>query len=74
MTAVELQLNATYAQHPALKPVDEKSQSMMCGKLFISWSRVFKLPQGLPDSKTGDLNCLYEVLVQKEALIIYHLH
>ena len=36
MTAVELQLNATYAQHPALKPVDEKSQSMMCGKLFIS--------------------------------------
>ena len=36
MTAVELHLNGTYAQHPALKPVDEKSQSMMCGKLFIS--------------------------------------
>ena len=47
MAAVELHLNATYAPHSALKSVHEKSQSV--------------LGQGLQDSKTSNLNCLYEV-------------
>ena len=36
MTAVELNLNATYAQHLAVKPVYEKGQYIMGGKLFSS--------------------------------------
>ena len=36
MTAVELNLNATYAQHLAVKPVYEKGEYIMGGKLFSS--------------------------------------
>ena len=57
MAAVELHVNATYyAQHPALKPVYEKSQSVMGGKLFSSYRTVFELAQALQDTKTSDLN------------------
>ena len=42
----------------------------MGGKLFSSYRTVFELAQGLLDFKTGDLNCLYETLVQKEAMTI----
>ena len=34
MAAVELSVNATYAQHPALKSVYEKSQSVMVASYF----------------------------------------
>ena len=68
--AVELHLNPIYAQQLALKSVYEKSQSVIGGKLFTSSRTVFELAQGLRDSKTSDLNCLYEVLVQNEALTI----
>ena len=58
MAAVELQVNATrYAQHSAFKSVYGKSQSVIGDKLFSSRSTVFKLVQGLRDSKTNDLNC-----------------
>ena len=43
----------------------------MNGKLFSSFKTGFKLAQGLQDSKTSDLNCWYEELVQKEALAKY---
>ena len=65
MAPVELNLNATYAQNSALKLVYEKSQYVMGGKLFSSYSTV-QLAQGLWDSKTSNLNCLYEALVLKE--------
>ena len=42
----------------------------MGGKLFSSYRTVFGLGQGLQDSKTSDLNCLYDALVQREALRI----
>ena len=43
-TVVKLHLNVTYyAQHSALKSVDEKSQSVMDGKLFSSYMTVFEL-------------------------------
>ena len=71
MAAVELHVNATYAQHPALKSVYGKIQSVIDGKLFSSYRTLFELAQGLRDSKTCDLNCSYEALVQKEALTIY---
>ena len=71
IAAVELHLNGTYyAQHPALKSVHEKSQSVMAGKLFSSFRTVFELAQSLRDSKTSDLNCSYEAPIQKEALAI----
>ena len=40
----------------------------MGGTLFSFYMTLFKLAQGLRDSKASDLNCLYEALVQKEAL------
>ena len=40
MSAGELNLNAIYAKHPALKSVYEKSQSVMGGKLFSSYSPI----------------------------------
>ena len=44
LTVVKLHLNVTYyAQHFALKSVDEKSQSVMDGKLFSSYMTVFEL-------------------------------
>ena len=52
MVAVELHVNATYyAQHPALKSVFEKSQSVMGGKLFSSYRTRSELAQGLPDDQ-----------------------
>ena len=42
MAAVELPLNATYAQNAALKSVHEKSQSVMGGKLFTYFSASLK--------------------------------
>ena len=42
MAAVELPLNATYAQNAALKSVHEKSQSVMGGKLFTYFSANLK--------------------------------
>ena len=73
MEAVELRLNATYyVQYYALKSVDEKSQSLMGGKLFFFYRTVFELAQGLRNSKISVMNCSYEALVQKEALVIFH--
>ena len=66
MAAVELHV----CQHPALKSVYGKSQSVMGGKLLSSYRTVFELAHGLRDSKTSDLNCSYKVLVQKEVLTI----
>ena len=67
MAAVELYVNATYyAQHPALKSVYEKSYN----KVFSSYRTVFELAHGLRDTKTSDLNCSYEALVQNEAMSI----
>ena len=43
----------------------------MGGKLFPSYRKAFKLVRGLWDSKTSDMNCLYEALVHKEAWTIY---
>ena len=70
MAANELHENATYyAQPPALKPIYEKDQSVIAGKLLSSYRTVFStVPSG--DSKTSDLNGFYKVLVQKEALTI----
>ena len=42
----------------------------MGDKLFSFYRTVFGLRQGLRDLKTSDLNCLYEALVQREALTI----
>ena len=44
----------------------------MGGKLFSSYRPVFELAQSFRDSKTNDLNCSYEALVQKNALTICH--
>ena len=70
MAAVELHVNVTYyAQHPALKSVYGKSQSVIGSKLFSSYRTMFA--QGLWDSETSDImNRSYEALVQKEALTI----
>ena len=69
--AVELHVNATYyAQHPALKSVYGKSQSVIGGKLFSSYRTVFELAQDLQDSKTSDLNCSYDAVFQEETLTI----
>ena len=47
MAAVELHVNATfYAQHPALKSVYGKDQSVIPGKLFFSNRTVYKHRQG----------------------------
>ena len=74
MADVELHLHATYhVQHPALKSDFEKSQSVMDGKLFFSNMTVSELTQSFPDTKTSDLNCLYEAVVQKKALTIRHI-
>ena len=44
MAAVKLNLNATYyAQHVAMKSVDQKTQSVMGSKLFILLRTVFEL-------------------------------
>ena len=47
MAAVELHLNATYAQDPAWKSVYEKNQYVMSGMLFSSYRTGFELVQGL---------------------------
>ena len=53
MAAVELHVNTTYyAQHPALKSVYGKRQSVIGGKLFSSYMTVFELAQGLPQHVT----------------------
>ena len=73
MEAIELHINARYyAQHPALKSVYGKSQSVIGGKLFSSYRTVFELAQEYSDSKTSDFNncSSNEALVQKEALTI----
>ena len=58
MAAVGPHVNATYyAQHPALKSVYGKNQSVIGGKLFPPCKTVFELAQGLRDCKTSDLNC-----------------
>ena len=55
MAAVELHVNATYySQHPALKSVSGKSESVVGGYLSSSYSEP---AQCLQDSKTSDLNC-----------------
>ena len=72
MAAVELHLNTICPQHHALKSVYQKSPYVMGGKLFSSYRTLFKLGQGLWDSKTSDFDCSYEALVQKEALNICH--
>ena len=63
MAGVELHLNASYARHPALKSLSEKIESVIGGKLFSFYRIVSELAQGLQDSKTSHLNCLYEALI-----------
>ena len=73
MEVIELHINAIYyAQHPALKSVYGKSQSVIGGKLFSSCRTVFELAHEYSDSKTSDFNncSSNEALVQKEALTI----
>ena len=73
MEAIELHRNARYyEQHPAIKSVYEKSQSVIGCKLFSSYRAVFELIQEYSDSKTSDFNnCLSnEALAQKEALTV----
>ena len=73
MEAIELHINARYyAQHPALKSVYGKSQSVIGDKLLSSYRTVFKLVQECSDSKTSDFNncSSNEALFQKEALTI----
>ena len=71
IAAIELHVNATYyVQHPALKSVYGKRQSVMRSKLYSSYRTVFELAQGFWDSKTIALNGSYEVPLQKEALTI----
>ena len=43
-----------------------KSQSVIAGKLFFSYRTVFGLAQGLLDSKTSHLNCLYKAPEKKQ--------
>ena len=87
MASLELHVNATYyAQHPALKLIYGKSQSVIGGKLFSSYSTLIELVLGFRDSKTTDLNCSYETLVQEKAMttcedrvfvsfyVFYHYH
>ena len=56
IAAVELHVNATYIQHPALKSVYEKKAnqlSVMSGNFYLIFScygTVFQLAQGLQDS------------------------
>ena len=55
MTAVELHVNATYTQHPALKLVYEKANQLSVigskfNLIFSSYRTVFELAQGLQDS------------------------
>ena len=48
VAAVELHVNVTYyGQHPALKPVYGKSQSVIRGKLFLFFRTVVELAQGI---------------------------
>ena len=56
MAAVELLLNATHAQYPALKSVNRKSQSVIGDKSSFYCRRVFdfELAHGLRDSETSD--------------------
>ena len=73
METIEVHINARYyAQHPALKSVYGKSQSVIGGKLFSSYRTVFELAQEYSDSKTSNFNnsSSNEALVQKEALTI----
>ena len=73
MEATQLPKNARYyAQHPALKSVYGKSQSVIGGKLYSSYKTMFELAQEYSDSKTSDFNncSSNEALVQKEALAI----
>ena len=53
MAATELHVNATYyAQHPTLKSVYEKSQSVIVGKLFATYRLVFEQAQYSKDVKS----------------------
>ena len=73
MEAIELHINARYyAQHPALKSIYGKSQSVIGGKLFSSNRTVFELAQEYSDSETSDFNSCSsnEALVSKEVLTI----
>ena len=57
MEAVELHINTRYyVQHPPLKSLYGKSQSVIGGKLFFSYRTVFELAQEYSDSKTSDFN------------------
>ena len=59
-----------YAQHPALKSVYGKDQSVIAAKLFSSYRTVFSTGYSR-DSKTNYLNWFFETLAQKEPLTIY---
>ena len=61
MEAIELHINARYAQHPALKSVDGKSQSVIGVRLFSSERKVFELAQEYSDSKTSDLTIAHQI-------------
>ena len=77
MTPVELHVKATYyVQHPALKSIYGKGQSVIAGKLFSSqllqdsvYHRVFSRFQ---NKRLELLLSVYETLAQKETLTICH--
>ena len=57
METIELHINQRYyAQHPALKSVYGKGQSVIGGKLFSFNRTVFELAQEYSDSKTSHFN------------------
>ena len=74
MAAVELHVNATYAEYLALKSVYGKDQSViMPGKLFSSYVlyRAVLSTGSSQDFKTGELNCFYKS-TKHSVLLHYH--
>ena len=70
MAAVELNLNASCcAQNPGLKSVYEKSQSVMGGKLFSSYTTFFLTSIGPSRFQNKITELLVFPVVQKEALM-----
>ena len=60
MAAVELHVNVTYAQHPALKSVYGKYQSVIAGNYIPSGQCLAVSTGSSRDSKTSDLNSFYQ--------------
>ena len=75
MAVVELHVNAAYyAQHPPLKWVYGKIQSVIGGKLILIYRTVFELTQGLRDCtipkkiQTGGFQSRFQIVVKGEGI------